>query len=120
MIEVLEGFPDGIVAFAAKGRLTKGDYTKVLIPTVMGALGRHKKVRLYYELGADFAAVEPGAVWEDFKVGVEHISRWERIAVVTDVEWIRFAVNIFRFLVPGDARVFATAQAAEARRWIAA
>ena len=120
MIEVLEGFPHGVIAFAAKGSLTKSDYTKVLVPAVMEALGRHKKVRLYYELGADFSAVEPGAVWEDFKVGVEYISRWDRIAVVTDVDWIQFAVSIFRFLVPGDTRVFGTAQAAEARRWIAA
>ena len=50
----------------------------------------------------------------------EHLSRWERVVVVTDVDWIRLAVNVFRFLVPGEIRVFGTSQASEARSWIAA
>jgi hypothetical protein len=29
-------------------------------------------------------------VREDFKFGMEHITRWERVAVVTDVEWIGY------------------------------
>ena len=64
--------------------------------------------------------MEPGAVWEDFKIAVEHLSRWERVAVVTDVEWIRHAVNVVRFLMPGEVRLFATSEAATAREWIAA
>jgi hypothetical protein len=42
------------------------------------------------------------------------------MAVVTDVEWIRIALNFFRFLVPGEVRVFAMDRAAEARAWVAA
>jgi hypothetical protein len=64
--------------------------------------------------------MEPGAMWEDFKIGVEHISRWERVAIVTDVEWIRHATNVFRFLMPGEVRVFATSETASAREWITA
>jgi hypothetical protein len=81
-------------------------------------LGRHDKLRLYYELGPEFMGLDAGAMWEDFKVGVGHLSRWERAAVVTDVEWMRHAVNAFRFLMPGQMRVFPTADAAEARAWI--
>jgi hypothetical protein len=64
--------------------------------------------------------MDAGAVWEDFRVGIGHLSGWERIAVVTDVEWIRLAINAFRFLVPGEIRIFPTSEAAEARRWIVA
>jgi hypothetical protein len=38
-----------------------------------------------------FSGIDAGAVWEDFRVGMEHLSRWERMAVVTDVEWLRLA-----------------------------
>ena len=120
MIEILVGFPDTVVAFAAKGEVTRSDYSDTLIPKVQEALARHKKIRCYYELGPQFSGMAPGAVWEDFKIGVEHISRWERVAVVTDVDWIRRAVNVFRFIVPGEIRVFGMTQASEARRWIAA
>ena len=99
--------------------MTKADYELVLVPAVTRALERNRKVRLYYETATDFAGIDPGAVWEDFKVGMEHLTRWERVAVVTDVEWIRIAIMAFRFLIPCDTRVFGTAQASDARNWIA-
>jgi SpoIIAA-like len=120
MIEILAGFPDNVVAAAARGVVTRSDYQQILVPRVEQALARHRKVRFYYELGREFSGMEGGAMWEDFKVGMEHITRWERIAVVSDVEWIRHGVNAFRFLMPGNIRVFPTSEAAGARDWIAA
>ena len=120
MIEILEGFPDAVVAARAKGRITKDDYERVLVPAVKQTLERHRKIRFYYELGSDFTAIAAGAMWEDFLVGVEHLLRWERVAIVTDVSWIRNAVNVFRFLIPGVVQVFGNADASGARTWIAA
>jgi SpoIIAA-like len=120
MIEVLAGFPDNIVACAAKGQVTKKDYDDVLIPRVKEALARQGKARCYYELGTEFSGMDAGAVWEDLKWGVGTLSHRERIAVVTDVDWIRVAINVFRFLVPGEIRIFETSRAADAKRWIAA
>ena len=119
MIEILEDFPDDIVGFAAKGQVTRRDYEQVLIPKVEAALQRHHKLRLYYELGSQFAGIDAGAAWEDAKIGVEHLTRWERVAVVTDVDWMKHTINAFRFVMPGQRRVFPTAQTAEARTWIA-
>ena len=119
MIEIIESFPDNIVGFIGKGQVTKGDYEQVLIPHLEAALKRHKKIRLYYELGSQFTGIEPGAAWDDLKLGVEHYGSWERAAVVTDVEWIKHLVNAFRFMMPGQLRVFPTAQTSEARAWIA-
>ena len=118
MIECIEAFPDNVVALIAKGQVTKKDYEQVLIPKVEAALKRHDKIRLYYELSSQFSGIDPGAAWDDLKVGVEHLTRWERMAVVTDVDWIKHLINAFRFLLPGQLRVFATAQKSEARTWI--
>ena len=120
MIEILTGFPDNVVAAAASGVVTKRDYQDILVPQIELTLKRHTNIRCYYELGAQFSKMEPGAIWEDFKIGIEHLSRWERVAIVSDVEWIRHAVNVFRFLMPGELRVFTTSEAAMARGWIAA
>jgi SpoIIAA-like len=92
----------------------------VLIPKLENSLREHKKIRCYYELGARYSGIEAGAVWTDFKLGIKHLTRWERIAVVTDVRWIRTAVRAFRFLIPGEIRVFETAMISDARNWIAA
>ena len=51
---------------------------------------------------------------------MEHLTRWERIAVVTDVDWIKHMVQFFRFLMSGENKVFPLAEAAQARAWIVA
>jgi stage II sporulation SpoAA-like protein len=119
MIEALKGFPENTVAFAARGQLTQSDYRAVVVPAVETALKTHKKLRIYFEIGSDFAGIDPGAVWEDFKIGVAHWLRWERVAVVTDIGWTRNAVWPLGFLIPAKLKVFPTAQAAQGRSWLA-
>lgn len=58
-------------------------------------------MRIYYEVESDFAGVDP-AVWEDAMAGLSYFLRWERFAVVTDVEWIKHTVKLFGFLMPGE------------------
>lgn len=118
MIELLKGFPDNVVAIACHGEVTRQDYDAVLIPAVEKALKAHDKIRLLYEVGPDFASYDAGAAWEDFKVGMEHYSRWERVAVITDVEWIKLAMRLFSVFLPGAMRVYPSAEAAKARLWI--
>ncbi len=118
MIELLQGFPEHVVALVAREHVTRADYQTVLVPAVEKALKQHDKVRVYYELGPDFQGIEAGAMWEDFMVGISHWPRWERIAVVTDVAWIRYAIDAFRFLLPARIRMFTATEAGDARKWI--
>ncbi len=120
MIEKLTGFPDNILAFACSGQVTGQDYDEVLIPAVEAALASHKRVRLYYEIGADLRGIDADAVVSDFKVGMKHLMRWEQIALVSDVAWIRNTVRAFGFLLPGRLRVFHADEAQAARAWILA
>ena len=120
MIEQLTDFPDNVLAFVCKGQVTKSDYDTVLVPAVMNALKTHDKLRLYYETAADFGGIDPGAMWADFKVGMEHLTRWERIALVTDIDWIKYTMQFFSFMMPGATKLFPLSQAAEARAWIVA
>ena len=74
VIEQLQGFPENVVAFAGRGQVTKADYVSTLIPAVETALAGHDRLRLYYELGGDFAGIDADAIVEDFKVGMQHRS----------------------------------------------
>lgn len=114
MMEIVEGLPKNIVGFAVSGRLTMDDCREVLIPAVEKSLKRHEKIRLYYELNSRF----PGAAWDELDLGVEDLSRCERVAIVTDIAWVRQTVKVLRFLIPSEIRVFATIQAEEGRAWI--
>jgi len=120
MIEQVKTFPDNVLGFVCHGHVTKADYDEVLVPAVTDALKKQNKVRLYYETAPDFAGIQPGAMWEDFKVGVEHITHWERFAVVTDIEWIKHTMQFFSFVMPGTVKLFPASDAAHAREWISA
>src|SRR5262245_51342026 len=116
MIEIIEGLSNNVVGIAVNGRVTKKDCDDVLMPAMRNSLKRHDKIRLYYELNSRF----PGAAWDDLNFGIERIPPCERVAIVTDVGWIRYTVKALRFLIPGEIRVFAADQASEGRAWISA
>jgi hypothetical protein len=67
--------------------------------------------------------MEPGAVMEDLKVevdlGIRHRDAWERIAVVTDVNWLSSAFDRFSWMVPGEMRLFREEELEGARSWVA-
>jgi len=120
MIEALSGFPDNVAAFACRGQVSKADYETVLIPDVEKRLETHDKVRIYYEIDPDFEGWDPGAMWDDTKVGFRHWMRWERFAVVTDIEWIKQTMKFVGFLMPGELRAFPISEVDKAREWVAA
>ena len=118
MITLMEGFPDNVFAVRAEGQVTAQDYDKVLIPAVEKALTRNKKLRFYYEIAPGFTGMDLGAMLKDLRVGVGHLGQRERIAVVTDIDWIKHATQLFGFLLPSKTEVFGIAQATNAKAWI--
>ena len=115
MIEIIEGLPDNVVGIIVKGRLTKKDCAEILVPKLKKSLDWHYKLRLYYEIRSRF----PGAAWETIDLGLDHMP-WERVAIVTDVAWVRHTVQALRLLIPGDVQVFETSRMAQGLAWITA
>lgn len=118
MIEHLGDLPENVLGFSAKGVVTKADYETIIIPAVEAKFLKYGKVRFLYYIGEGFTKFETGALWDDARIGFKHLRSWDRIAVVTDVDWLRTAVRIFAFLLPGPVRVFPNAEIGEARGWI--
>ncbi len=118
MITKLPGLPENILGFEAKGELTAKDYENVLIPEVEKVLEKYKKVRLLYYLGPEFEGFTAGAVWDDAKIGLKHLLAWDKVALVTDVNWLRKTINCIAFLIPGSVKLFANDNLDAARDWI--
>jgi hypothetical protein len=114
MIEIISGLPDSVVAFTVTSRVTGLECEAVLLPVVARARKRHDTLRLYYELECRF----PGAAWEDLDIVPLQMQAWERVALVTDVSWMRHTVKALRFLIQAEIRVFPTVHADEGRAWI--
>ncbi len=117
--EILKDFPPDVVAVVAHGHLDREDYTKTLVPLTDKTIAREGRINLYYELGADFTGFSAGAAWNDARLGLLHLGDFARIAVVTDVEWVRLGVKMFAPLMASKLHLFHLSERDEARAWLA-
>ena len=118
-VTVLEGLPDDVVAISVHGVVTARDYTEVIVPLIQERLRHHRKLKFLYRIGPEFRAFTPGAAWSDARVGIMHLTQFSKIAVVTDLDWVRHATRVFAPLIPGQVHVFSDDQLQEAERWVA-
>ena len=119
MIALIENLPNGVIGFRADGHITASDYTDVLKPAVDAVIKRGDEVRIVIEF-ASWSGMSGGALWEDLKLGIERFTKWKRIALVTDIDWMRQATNVFGWMTPGDVKTFSLADRDDAVAWVAA
>jgi SpoIIAA-like len=122
MIESLSDMPAGTIGFRISGRVTGDDYRDVLDPELSTALEKGSLRALFVVEG--YEGFDMGALKEDVKdavpLALAHREAWKRVAVVTDVDWIGKAMEMFRWLMPGEQKVFGLGELEEAKRWLAA
>lgn len=118
MLELIDGFPDGTVAIRATGTVTADDYRAVLAPAVHTATAGGAKARLLLVMGDGFEGYDTSAMLADTSLGLGNLGSFERIAVVTDADWLRRGIHLFGGLIPGDVRLFAAAAGSEAEAGI--
>ena len=117
MIEELSDMPAGVIGFEASGKLQAEDYRDVVLPALERAAATGE-VRFVIVM-RDFGGMSGGALWQDLKVGFEHLRAWKRIALVTDIDWMRHMTDLFGWMTPGETKTFALAQRDEAVEWAA-
>lgn len=120
MIELMSDLPDNVIGLKASGKVTAEDYENVLIPAVEKHLESHDKIRIVYDLSEDLDGYSAAAMWDDTKVGFKHFRAWERIAIVSDQDWVENTIKVFGFLVPGDVKVFDDDDIDAAKAWASA
>jgi hypothetical protein len=117
VLRIIEGLPDNVLGVEAIGKVTGEDYGSVLAAAVEEKLGAHRKIRFVYVLGDEFEGWTPGGMWEDVKLAGGDLRAWERIAVVTDKDWVSHAVKAFGWMMPGQVRVFGLGELDAATSW---
>ncbi|HTA96543.1 MAG TPA: STAS/SEC14 domain-containing protein [Solirubrobacteraceae bacterium] len=122
MIEQIDDMPTGTIGFRASGKLTREDYRKVLEPVLRKA-AESGEIRMLFRL-TDFKGLESAAWFDDVKtglgLGIGHHSAWKRSAIVTDVEWIGKAYQMFAWMTPGEVKVYDLDRLEDAKNWVVA
>jgi hypothetical protein len=117
MMKELSDLPAGVIGFEASGKIRAEDYRDVLLPALERAAATGE-VRFVIVM-RDFDGMSGGAVWQDLKVGFEHLRAWKRIALVTDITWMRDMTSLFGWMTPGEVKTFRLAELPEAAGWAA-
>lgn len=115
MIKQLTNMPAGVIGFEANGKLHAEDYRDVLLPAVEAAAA-NGEVRIVIVI-AEFDGLSAGGLWQDLKMGVEHLRGWRRIALVTDIEWMTQMTAMFGWMTPGEVKHFPLAERDTAIAW---
>jgi SpoIIAA-like len=119
MFKPITGLPMDVVGLSATGTITGDDYEHMLIPLMRDTMAAHGKVRMLLHFGPDFTGYSASAMWEDTKFGLTHLGDFSRLAVVTDVAWLRHAVRLFAPFMRCPVSVFANNDMETAKAWIA-
>jgi stage II sporulation SpoAA-like protein len=122
MVERIDDMPAGTIGFRASGKLTREDYREVLEPVLRKA-AESGEIRMLFTL-TDFEGLEPAAWFDDIKTGlgtgIGHHAAWKRSAIVTDVDWVGKAFQLFAWMTPGEVKVYGLEELKEAKGWVAA
>lgn len=118
MIEIKAGSEDNIITAVAHGTVTDEDYKTKFIPAIEEKLKKYSKIRFLYHLGEDFSGYTLTAIWDDAKLGVEHLTKFEKVAIVTDVHWVSEAGRFFGLFIPCPVKVFGNDKLPDAKDWL--
>ena len=81
MLQIMSDLPDSVLGVTASGKVSAEDYASTLVPAVEELRKRHNRIRLLYHFDGSFSKLEVGAMWQDAKVGLRHLTAWERGSV---------------------------------------
>jgi SpoIIAA-like len=118
MLKLMNDLPGNVLGVSAEGKVTGSDYETILIPAVEKKLSENKKLRLIYHLGKSFTEFDLEAMLDDAKIGMQHLTSWDRVALVSDHQLINAFAKFFGYMLPCEVRIFKDSELDEAKKWI--
>lgn len=118
MIQHLSDLPKNIVGFKATGEITEKDFTDIVLPKVKELIDATDTLNYLLILETELNNFTIGAWMKDIMMGIKHITKWNRVAIVSDVVAIRSFTNFFSYLIPGEFKGFEHIALQDAIDWI--
>ena len=119
MLRQINDMPAGTIGYEAVGEVEDDDWEDAVEPVLRAEIADGKKVRLLYLIGPQAREVEGEAMAADSGFRARYATSFERVAVVSDEDWMRPAMRALSFLLPGKAKAFRVAELEAAKAWVA-
>jgi len=118
MIEQLAGVPDNVAAFRASGEVTKKDFTETVIPVVNNLVKKYDELNYLMLIDTPLTNFSGGAWIEDIVLGFKKLTKWNRVAILTEMDTLNWLTDVFSYLVPGEYKGFYPEQLPAAMEWV--
>ncbi|NEX20024.1 STAS/SEC14 domain-containing protein [Thiorhodococcus mannitoliphagus] len=115
MIEKINIGADNVLGFKLSGKLHDEDYS-TFVPQIEAALVATDKISLLAQF-EDFQGWDLQAAWDDFKLGMEHYSDFERIALVGEKSWERWMAKLCKPFTRAEVKYFDASEMDAALSW---
>ena len=103
-----------LVSVVVLGEFTLADFKE--LEEVVGSKARFEgPINLLFDL-REMASFTVDMAWEEIKFSRQHGTDFNRIAVLSDSQWVTWSAWLNQAFVPADVRVFH--DAAEAQAWL--
>lgn len=119
MIELIEDLPSATLGFSLHGEIVADDVAGVVEPAIEAALDQHERIKTLLVCGDDFKGASLEALWDDTALGLRHWDGFERMAVVSDLPWLRQTLRAIALFMPCPVKLFDVDQLDDAKRWLA-
>jgi hypothetical protein len=119
MLRRMTDMPVGTIGFEAIGDVEDDDWEDAVEPVLRQEIAEGHELRLLYALGTGTRELEGDAVKAETGFRARHASSYERVAVVSDEDWVRPALRTLSFLMPGKAKGFRVRDLPAAKAWLA-
>lgn len=107
-----------VAGFSAIGEITENDFSTTIMPAVKELVHKTGKLNYLLLLDTSLKNFTAGAWMKDALMGIKHIIKWNRAAIVSDVDAIRNFTNIFSYFIPGKFKGFEHKDYREAVDWV--
>jgi len=118
MTELIPGLPDHIVAASCRRGISGDEFERVLRPVMEAALDIYERIDVVLVLDEQPGDPSSRSLWDDGKLGMADLRKFRRLALVSDLDWVRTLVSTFGFFAPCKLKRFGVDELDEALAWI--
>jgi hypothetical protein len=118
MFRLMNDMPAQTLGFEVVGDVDDDDWEDTVEPVLREEIAAGRKLRLLYVVGPAARDVDGDVMKAEAGFGARHATSFERIAVVSDEDWVRPALRVLSFLVPGKTRGFPNRELSDAKEWL--
>lgn len=118
MLHIIENLPRHVVGIEVTGEVTKDEYDSVIVPRIHSLAEQQGEINYLVVIKTDINAFSGGVWWDDFKMAIQHFSKWNKVAIVTDQQGITKFTDLFSFAFPGESKGFKLDEYDKAINWV--